>query len=106
MAVKKFWRLVLVLVGMLISPFLSCFYPVGAQPPSEVASLINQLSNKSADFRRAAAIALGQIGAEAKAAVPHLVELLKDPHEDVRQAAAYALADALNSSFPKKLHYK
>ena len=91
MAVKKSWRLVLVLVGMLISPFLSCFYPVGAQPPSEVASIINQLSNKSADFRRAAAIALGQIGAEAKAAVPQLIELLKAPDKDVRGAAAIAL---------------
>ena len=92
MAVQQFRRLVLVLVGMLISPFPTCFYPVGAQPSSEVASLIYQLRNESADVRRAAAIALGQIGAEAKDAVPHLVDLLKDPGVDVRQAAAEALA--------------
>ena len=90
--VTKFCRLVLVLVGMLISPFPTCFYPVGAQTSSEVASLINQLRNGSAEARRDAANALGRIGAAAKDAIPQLVVSLNDPDKNVRLAAAYALS--------------
>ena len=91
MAVQKFRRLVFVLIGMVISLFPTCFYTVGAQPSSEVASLINQLRNESADVRRAAARALGQMGSAAKDAVPHLVELLKDTHAYVRRDATRSL---------------
>ena len=91
MAIKKFCRLVLVLVGMLINPFPTCFYPVGAQTSDRIASLINQLGNESAAVRRDAALALSQMGPAAKLAVPHLVALLKDPDKDVRGAAVSAL---------------
>ena len=77
MAEKKSCRLVLVFVGILISPFPTCFYPVEAQPSSEVASLINQLRSESAEVRRDATLGLGKMGSAAKAAVPQLIELLK-----------------------------
>ena len=92
MAVHKFRRLVLVLVGMFINPFPTCFYPIGAQTSDKVASLINQLGNESANLRRDAAVALGRIGAAAKVAVPQLVVSLNDPDKDVRLAATYALS--------------
>ncbi len=87
MAVQKHRRLLLVLVGMLISPFPSCLYPVGAQPSSEVASLINQgLSAGPLLSTWARSVSVPK--APARDAVPHLIARLKDPNPSVRRAAA------------------
>ena len=82
-----------VLVGMTLSPSLTCSRPASAQQaPSEVARLIVELNDKSPDVRWNAARALSDLGPRAKDATQDLVKAIQsDPDPDVRQQVVWAL---------------
>ena len=67
-----------------------------AQDERNLPALLPYLSDRSADYRAAAALALASV--QAPAATPALLPLLRDPAAPVRRAAAYALGQTTDST--------
>jgi HEAT repeat protein len=77
----------------LVLPAMASAQTGDDRPSEKGQSVFNQLTNRNAETRRQAAVALGQLGDEAQEAVPALVRRVGD-NQASRKAQVVAYVDA------------